>query len=204
MAESIRERHTAMNVSFVKMAVLISSVCLLVFAGCVTQQEITSLDNRISELELRNVETRKSSQALKSGLNSRTQQEQVLRQQAASVRARMEALDEELRILSGKVEELEYQLKRQKDADSAAVKAKQEQVNEFSKAAKDNEERIVRLEQYLNLEPSGKTPLPPPPVAKIKAGTQAPPPLSEDEKAKIVQEINEANPDFVSSCIFSD
>ena len=170
-----------MNVSFVKMAVFISGVCLLFFSGCVTQQEMGSLDNRISELELRNVETRKTSQALKSGLNSRTQQEQALRRQAASVRARMEALDEELRILSGKVEELEYQLKQRKDADSAAVKAQQEQVSELSKAAKGNEERILRLEQYLNLEPSAKIPLPPKPAAKIKAGTQTPPPLSEDE-----------------------
>jgi len=97
------------------------------------------------------------------------------------VRARMEALDEELRILSGKVEELEYQLKQRKDADSAAVKAQQDQVSELSKAAKGNEERILRLEQYLNLEPSAKIPLPPKPAAKIKAGTQTAPPLSEDE-----------------------
>jgi tol-pal system protein YbgF len=159
----------------------ISGACLLLFVGCVSQQEITSLDNRISELELHNAEVRKSSAALKSGLQSRTQHEEKLRQQAASLRARMEAFDEELRILTGRLEELEYQFKQRQERDSANVKARQQELSHLSESTQANEQRIAKLEQYLNLEPSGKTPATPKSVAKIKAGKQTPPPLSEDE-----------------------
>ncbi len=170
-----------MKVSFVKTAVLVSSAWLLLVAGCVTKQEITSLDNRISQLELHNAEVRKSSQALKSGLQSRTQQEEKLRQQAASLRARMEAFDEELRILTGRLEELEYKLKQRLEEGSAATRSRQEQLSKLSESTRANEQRILKLEQYLNLEPSGKAAPPSKSAAKIKAGTETPPPLSEDE-----------------------
>jgi len=160
----------------------ISIACLLLLAGCVGQQEITSLDKRISQLELYNAEVRKSSQALKSGLQDRTQQEQQLRQQAASLRARLEAFDEELRILTGKLEELAYQLKQLKEKDAAAAKARHELLSKLSESSKASARRISRIEQYLNLEPPGRAPASgTEPVANIKAGAQASPPASEEK-----------------------
>ena len=54
-------------------------------------------------------------------------------------------------------------------------------MSRLSESTQANEKRIVKIEQYLNLEPSGKAPVVPKSVAKIKAGKQAQPPLSEDE-----------------------
>ena len=78
-----------------KSTLLTNLVCFLLLSGCVSQSELTSLDTRLNELEIRNAEAQKNSQALKSGLNNREDEEQALRHQAASLRAKMDALNEE-------------------------------------------------------------------------------------------------------------
>jgi tol-pal system protein YbgF len=141
-----------------KSIVLINLVWLLLVSGCVSQSELTSLDTRINELELRNAEEKQNSQMLKSGLENREGEEQELRQQAATLRAKMDALNEELRTLSGRVEKIEYALNRQKQLDAETVNAKEDQIDQMAKTAKSNDERIYRIEQYLNFEPSKQLP----------------------------------------------
>ena len=141
-----------------KSIVLINLVWLLLVSGCVSQNELTSLDTRLSELELRNAEEKQNSQMLKSGLENREGEEQELRHQAATLRAKMDALNEELRALSGRVEKNEYALNRQKQLDAETVNAKEDQIDQMAKATKFNDERIFRIEQYLNFEPSKQLP----------------------------------------------
>ena len=141
-----------------KSIVLINLVWLLLVSGCVSQSELTSLDTRLNELELRNAEAKQNSQMLKSGLENREGEEQELRHQAATLRAKMDALNEELRILSGRVEKIEYALNRQKQLDAETVNAKGDQIDQMAKTAKSNDERIYRIEQYLNFEPSKQLP----------------------------------------------
>ena len=137
-----------------KSTIITNVVCLLLVSGCVSQNELTSLDTRISELEFRNAEVRKNSQMLKSGLENREGEEQALRQQAASLRAKMDSLTGEMRTLTGRIEEIEYLLKRQTQVDAETGTAKEEQIGRLAKAAKSNDDRIYRIEQYLNFEPS--------------------------------------------------
>ena len=137
-----------------KSTIIINVVWLLLLFGCVSQNELTSLDTRISELEFRNAEARKNSQLLKSGLENREGEEQALRQQAASLRAKMDTLNGEIRTLTGRIEEIEYQLKRQTQVDAESVTAKEEQIGSLAKTVKSNDDRIYRIEQYLNFEPS--------------------------------------------------
>jgi tol-pal system protein YbgF len=141
-----------------KSTIIINVVWFLLLSGCVSQNELTSLDTRISELEFRNAENRKNSQLLKSGLENREGEEQALRQQAASLRARMDTLSGEMRSLTGRIEEIEYLLKRKTQVDAESVTAKEEQIGRLAKAAKSNDERIYRIEQYLNFEPSKQIP----------------------------------------------
>lgn len=170
-----------MNVSAMKTAFLINLVCLLFLMGCVSQNEVTSLDTRLNELEIRNAESKKSSEALQTGLQSREEEEQALRHQSASLRAEVNALNEEVRGLTGRIEELEHLLQRkgQKDADS--VKAEDNRIKQLAESAKNNDERIFRLEQYLNVEPSAQTAPAEKPVAKIIPAGKAEPELTEDE-----------------------
>jgi tol-pal system protein YbgF len=137
-----------------KSTVIINIVWLLLVSGCVSQNELTSLDTRLNELEIRNAEAKKSSQVLKSGLENREGEEQALRHQAASLRAKMDALNEEIRALNGRIEEIEYSLNRQKQLDAESVQTKEDRIDRITKAAKSNDDRIYRIEQYLNFEPS--------------------------------------------------
>ena len=137
-----------------KPTILANLVCVLLLFGCVSQSELTSLDARLNELEIRNAEAQKKSNMLKSGLENREDEEQALRHQAASLRAKMDAIDEEIRTLSGRIEEIEYLLNRQTQADAESVIAKEAQIEKLARTAKSNDNRIYRIEQYLNFEPS--------------------------------------------------
>jgi len=141
-----------------KSTILTNLMCFLLLSGCVSQSELTSLDTRLNELEIRNAEAKKSSQVLKSGLDNREDEEQALRHQAASLRAKMDALNEEMRTLSGRIEEIEYLLKRQTQVDAESVKIEEDKIARLANTAKSNDDRIYRIEQYLNFEPSKQIP----------------------------------------------
>ena len=141
-----------------KSTILTNLMCFLLLSGCVSQSELTSLDTRLNELEIRNAEAKKSSQVLKSGLDNREDEEQALRHQAASLRAKMDALNEEMRTLSGRIEEIEYLLKRQTQVDAESVKIEEDKIARLANTAKSNDHRIYRIEQYLNFEPSKQIP----------------------------------------------
>jgi tol-pal system protein YbgF len=141
-----------------KTMIISSLVCFLLLSGCVSQNELTSLDARLNELEIRNAESQKKSQQLKSGLATREDEEQALRHQAATLRAKMEALDDEMRTLTGRLEEIQFQLNRQTQVDAESVKVKEDKIDRLAKTAKSNDDRIYRIEQYLNFEPSKQIP----------------------------------------------
>jgi tol-pal system protein YbgF len=143
-----------MDKSLIKSAFLVNLVCLMLFSGCATQNEVTSLDTRLNDLELRNAELKKRNEALKSSLAVREDEEQALRHQSASIRAKLEALDEEIRTLTGRIEEVEHTLDRQKQMETEGTQAEADRIDNLAKSAKANDERIYRIEQYLNFEPS--------------------------------------------------
>ena len=175
-----------------KSAVLVNLVCLMIWSGCVSKNEVTSIDTRLNELEIRNAEANKRSQALKSDLTVREEEEQALRHQSAGLRAKIEALNEELRALNGRIEELEHLLNRQKQMEAEGIKVEEERVEKLAKSTKTNDERIYRIEQYLNFEPSAqKAPAKKPDektVAKIIPATQVNTGLSEDEIYRLAKQ----------------
>jgi tol-pal system protein YbgF len=166
-----------------KPAVLFVVVSLLLVFGCASQNEVSSLDNRLSDLEMRNAETRKKSESLKTDLQSREDEEQALRLQTATLRQQVAELNEQIRALSGRIEELEFDLRREKQKESESTGSKQARLDQLAASAEKNDQRIGRIEQYLNFEtakPSAaeaKSTAKIVPVPAIK-GTGA---LSEDE-----------------------
>lgn len=175
-----------------KSAVLANLVCLMFLAGCVTKNEVTSLDTRLNELEIRNEETRESSEALKSDLEVREEDEQALRHQSASLRAKLGALNEEIRALNGRIEELEHRLNRQKQMATEGIKVEEGQIETLARSTKTNDERIYQIEQYLNFEPSvPKTPAKKPgekTAAKIIPAGQAKNEINEDEIYRLAKQ----------------
>jgi tol-pal system protein YbgF len=174
-----------MSKSMIKSAVLVNLMCLILLSGCVSQGDVNSLDTRLNELEIRNAEAKKRNEDLKSGLQTREEEEQALRQLSASMRAKVDALNEEIRALNGRIEELEHLLNRQKQTAAEGVKAEEDRLDTLAKSAKANDERIYRIEQYLNFEPSKqKAPAKAPakqPAAVIKPAGQAKAELTEDD-----------------------
>jgi tol-pal system protein YbgF len=176
-----------MNRFAIKPWACVNGLLLLFFWGCVSQGEVSSIDSRLSELELRNAETRRSSEELQSGLKNRSEEDQAVRQQTASLRAKIDALGEEMRILSGRIEELEHSLSRQTQKDEDTKKSEGSQSDKAAESASGHEARILRIERYLNLEPSAdsaaadKSAIEKPASKQKPAGEVQQQELSEDE-----------------------
>jgi tol-pal system protein YbgF len=170
-----------MKISVLRSTILLNLACLLLLFGCVSQNEVTSLDTRLSELELRNSETREKSAALKSELQTRAGDEQSVRLQIASLRQQLAGLNEDVRSLTGRIEELEHTLNRQTQENTESTGSRQDQLDQLAKDARSNDERILRIEQYLNFETSASAKAPESSSAKIAPAEQVKKETSEDE-----------------------
>ena len=140
--------------------------------GCATQTDVNTIDNRLSEMELRDAERRQQRQALKSDIEVRNQQ---LRKQSASLRAVLEEMNEDIRVLSGRIEEMEYSIQQQQRKAEELEQKRQENLDRLEQRMNQNSEQIRGMEQYLNLESTKK------PVAVVAPGVSTKKPLSEDE-----------------------
>ena len=170
-----------MNTPAMKSAVVSIIGCLFFVFGCVSQNEVASIDNRLSELEMKNAETHKKSEAIKSDLQSREDEEQALRHQAATLRQQIAALNEEIRGLTGRVEELEFSIRREQQKNDESTGSKEARLDQLSASARINDERIGRIEQYLNFETTAPAEAPAKATTKIVPVAKATQALSEDE-----------------------
>jgi tol-pal system protein YbgF len=161
-----------MHTYIFRSTIVLMPACLLILSGCVGQNEITSLDTRLSELELRYAESRKKNEALKSDLNNRQEDEQSLRLQIATLRQQLAGMNEEVRVLTGRIEELQHLINRQTQEDKQLTGSEQDRVDQLANATRSNDERILRIEQYLNFEKSGPATAPESSSAKIVPADQ--------------------------------
>jgi tol-pal system protein YbgF len=147
-------------------------VCLMGIWGCATQSDVNTIDNRITEMEMRDAQLRQGREQLKTDVESRNQK---LRKQSAGLRALLEEMNEEIRILGGRLEEMEYALKQQQQNAEELEKKREEKLDRLAELSDQHSERMDRMEQYLNLEAGKK------PVAVVAPGTPVAKPSSEDE-----------------------
>ncbi len=156
--------------------------CVVFLSGCVSRQDVINLDYRLSRLEKESSELKKQLNASEEDLNrrlaqlgeSRQEQDLELRSQSAGVYVKVDRLQDELRILNGRLEEVQHRLKRELGATGDG------QVN-VGELASYNNERLDRVEKYLNLEPARKSAPDPLPAEQAKPGT--PPPSIPMEQA---------------------
>lgn len=147
-------------------------LCLIGVWGCATQSDLNTIDNRLTDMELRDAQLSRGKEELKSDIEVRNQE---LRKQSAGLRAMLEQMDEEVRILSGRLEELEHSIKQQQSAAQESEIKRQEKLDRLAQLTDQNSDKILRMEQYLNLESSKK------PVAAAIPGIPAGKPLTEEE-----------------------
>jgi tol-pal system protein YbgF len=173
----------------IKTKLIITGVLLVFFlSGCATQKDMTSVDTRLTEMELRNAEARKNREDIKYKVDEyskmRESMDRELRRQSASLRALIEELREEIRILNGRLEEYDFALKQQQKGVDGFQSKNEAISNQLIETNTKNEQRIARLENYLNLESGGK-PTKVVPVVTPAAKAKAPKKLGEAEVYKL-------------------
>ncbi|UCD32221.1 MAG: tol-pal system protein YbgF [Desulfobacterales bacterium] len=130
----------------------------LVFSGCATQQDVTTIDYRLALIEKQYSESVKKRKELESRLatykKAKHQNDQELRSRSAGQYAQIDEMQEEIAAIRGKIEETEYFIKKQvKDLERVDDK-KGGQLARIDETAKSNKNRLDRIEKYLDLEPS--------------------------------------------------
>ncbi|HUV78576.1 MAG TPA: tol-pal system protein YbgF [Desulfobacterales bacterium] len=132
-----------------KNTVLMVLTWMIVLSGCALQQDVISLDDRLAQSERRYAEAEQKNKNLESKLSeygkSLDKDDKDLRSKTASQSAMIDSLREEIRILSGRLEEAEYFLKQK-------IQAFEKSSEVIDKTTNSNKDRIARLEQYLNFE----------------------------------------------------
>ena len=161
---------------------------VLLGVGCASHQEVLKADGRISNLERRGSDIDKSrdqfQQRMEDFRKSQIEKEQQLRSQYAELYATVDRLQEQIQILSGKIEEKEYRQKNMLSGDSGeSIEAKLANLEQASLSMKD---RLLRIEEYLALEGVAKKPtsakaVPEKPPVKEKADTSPLKEMSENE-----------------------
>jgi tol-pal system protein YbgF len=117
-------------------------------AGCAARSDIIILDERLAalegQIEKQNTQIRKYSQ------NSQTK-EKKLRNQSAGLRIQLDELREEIQIINGKLEEIEFLVGREKKTGEDADKMRKAQVDRLQESTKTMDNRLASIEQYLDL-----------------------------------------------------
>jgi len=124
--------------------------------GCATQQDFTSLDERLLNIEKMNAALYKKSLELESRMNA-TEKAQVqnidgLRKSFAGQRVDINELRENIQMINGKHEETEYLLKRKIKKLENRYENKENQLQSIKFKVDSNQDRLFRIEQYLNFE----------------------------------------------------
>jgi tol-pal system protein YbgF len=148
------------------------------------QRDVMTLDDRLAQAEKRYTEADQKNKKLEATLeeyrNAREQYDKDLRSKTAGQNATIEELQEEIRILKGKLEETDYLLKQKINAFAELSEKRETKLESIDKTTSLNKDRIERLEQYLNLESTGPIQKNQP-VSNIPSGKQVKHKLSENE-----------------------
>jgi len=157
-----------------KLSILLSGMIFLI--GCASQHDVITLDNRLAKAEQRYREAEQKNKQLEAKLDAREATDQELRSKTAGQNANMDQLQEEIRMLGGRLDEIQYLLNQKiKAFDELSEKSEN-----IDKTASLNKDRIARLEQYLNFE-STESDQKPKPVSEKPPAKQAEKTLSEND-----------------------
>ncbi|MDH4204285.1 MAG: tol-pal system protein YbgF [Desulfobacteraceae bacterium] len=174
-----------------KKKVFIFLLCSIILSGCALQRDVMTLDDRLAQAEQRYTEAEQKNKKLEVKLeeyrNVREQYDKELRSKTAGQNATIEELQEEIRILKGKLEETDYLLKQKINAFAELSEKREIKLEGIDKTTSLNKDRIERLEQYLNFESTaaiqkGK------PASNTTSGKQVKHKLSENDVYRSAKE----------------
>jgi len=134
-------------------------IALFVFAGCVLDQDVAVLENRIAALEMESTRQlnkekefeKKISDAVAASETSLSTSDKSAKENYAELKAEMDTLKHRMRVLTGKIEESEHRLARYSDT---AVQQEKKNYQRLDNAVSRNYQRLIRLEKYMGFEPA--------------------------------------------------
>jgi len=163
----------------------------VLLCGCALQDDVYTLDHRLSALERRNLDLEKQNRELqrlnremleaKKNISSRVEgldqnrreDEMALRSQYAEMAARLDALRQESQMLSGRLEEMEFLVNKKLKGYEENQQRNRERMDRLAADSAAVQRRIETIDQYLNLEGAGarkpKLPVKAPAVAAAAA-----------------------------------
>lgn len=126
---------------------ILISVILFLMSGCALQRDIITLEDRIFSLE----RYKREQQDMRATSDKNQQETQKgLRSKYADLKLSVNQIREDMNMLNGKFEEVDYYLNNQKGVERDLAGGLQEIKDTISSMT----DRLVRLEQYMGFEPS--------------------------------------------------
>ncbi len=133
--------------------------CLTVMSGCVADQDMVTLGNRVNSLEIDNARHLEKQKTYDRKLNKEFVEitgrlgtnDQMNREKYAEVKSLLAGLQDEIRALTGRMETLEFLIAR--DGGDATANASGE-LKRLDNAIARNYQRLIALETHLGLEPA--------------------------------------------------
>ncbi len=135
-------------------------VSIMVFmSGCADPQDIGILDSRISVLEQENVQhlDKEKEYGIKLDNIAGTYEKKLIqndktsRERYAELKADIDILKEKIRLLSGRIEEVEHNFLQ---TGKLSAGEREKNLQRLDNAVSQNFQRIIQLEQYMGFEPS--------------------------------------------------
>jgi tol-pal system protein YbgF len=167
--------------------IILTVMVLASAAGCATRRDVTTIDSRLSEIELRDAEDRRRRDEIS---KSREANEQALRQMSASLRAQIDELRDEVRGLRGRLEELEHSQRQRPASGETGEKPREDRLTRLEDANTQLAQRLTRVEENLRLEP---IPAGPKAESKIKPESSAKAPSEEELYNRAKQSFEQGN-----------
>lgn len=148
----------------------IGLVAAVLLCSCALQEDVYTLDHRLSALERRNLELEKQNRELdtlnrdliqaKESISSRVEgldqtrrdDEMELRAQYAGLAAQIQSLQETSQMLSGRLEEIEYLLNQKLEGFEDNQLKNRERMDRMATDMAAVQKRMDMIDQYLNLE----------------------------------------------------
>jgi len=136
--------------------------CIIVIAGCAGRTDVIVLDDRLAAVE--GQLARQKALIEKFGQTTENK-EQNIRGQTANLRVEIESMREQIGAINGRLEEVEYRVKQEKDASGLT---ELDRIKEDTRAMNS---RITSIEQYLDMGGAAKSTAVKPAPAKVPAAS---------------------------------
>ena len=136
--------------------------CIIVIAGCAGRTDVIVLDDRLAAVE--GQLARQNTMIEKFGQTTENK-EQNIRGQTANLRVEIESMREQIGAINGRLEEVEYRVKQEKDASGLT------ELDRLKEESRTMNSRITSIEQYLDMSGAAKSTAVKPAPANVPAAS---------------------------------